>query len=361
MYPYIIIFVLTGTASALDLFRKKPSLVAFSALVVLLVVFAGIRFEAGFDYSSYFRNWWLRAQDMTNISMHQKEPVLFLMFHFLGSLGFSYNYALAAISALSIGLKAYVISKYSLFPFFGLLIFVGDFYLLQEMGQIRSGLAMGFLALSLHFLLNRRPLAFLSFYLLASATHVASIPFILTYYLVKNKTKPNLSIMMTSLGVLLMTAYFFLKPLLIFVSSGPIGQTFGLSSYALSALDVVEERSILTLGTAFSVSIVVIAFVFQNRLEQTMPFFREFFWVYSFGVAFLVVSLFLGDPAARVSRMFLFYQAILLPGFVALFRPYKISVFLIWCISLIYALSKYLLVLIGHWDAFVPYRMMPQI
>lgn len=349
---------MSATASALDLFRKKSNLVAFSALVGLLVLFAGMRVETGFDYSNYFYNWWLRAQDITNISAHQKEPVLFLTFNFLGSLGFSYNHALVAISALSISLKAYVISKYSLFPFIGLLIFVGDFYLLQEMGQIRSGLAMGFLALSLHFLLNRRPFAFLSLYLLASATHVASIPFILIYYLVKNKTKPNLFIVMTCVGVLLIAAYFFIKPLLVFVSAGPIGSAFGLSGYAVAVLDGVEGRSIFTLGTAFSVSIVVLALVFQHRLEQTMPFFREFFWVYSFGVAFIVLSLILGDPAARVARMFLFYQAILIPGFVALFRPYKISIFLIWSISLIYALLKYLLVLIGRSDAFVPYRMM---
>ena len=57
--------------------------------------------------------------------------------------------------------------------------------------------------------------------------------------------------------------------------------------------------------------------------------------------------------------MFRFYQVILILGFVALFRPGQINIFLILFVSLIYALSKYKLVLIGRSDALVPYQMMP--
>ena len=57
--------------------------------------------------------------------------------------------------------------------------------------------------------------------------------------------------------------------------------------------------------------------------------------------------------------MFRFYQVILILGLVALFRPGQINIFLILFVSLIYALSKYMLVLIGRSDALVPYQMVP--
>lgn len=364
MYPYLTLFAFVGAVSV-PVFSRKGLVpvgsVGFWSSILVLILFSGLRFDTGFDYFSYFHNWWNQAQDISNLANHQKEPVLFILFNLLGLLGLSYSQALLLISATSIGLKAYVIKKYSVYPLFGVLVFVGDFLLLQEMGQMRSGLAMGFLALALHFLIIGKSSLFFVFYVVACGSHVASIPFVFLYPFVKRKIRPSTSVVLVVFGLVFVGGRVILRPVLEFAATTGIGQAFGVSGHTLRVLAQVEGQSIFTLGTGFSVLLLMISFCFRRRLEQMVPHFREFLWAYIFGVGFLFVSTYLGAPGDRVARMFLFYQVILIPAFIPLLYPRWLGIPSVFCIVLIYSLSKYVLVLMQRADAFVPYQVAPLI
>lgn len=76
---------------------------------------------------------------------------------------------------LSLLLKGIAIPKLTYLPFLSLLIFVSDFFLLHELTQIRTGLATGFLLLSLPALYEKNAKTFFLFATLAALSHLSAL------------------------------------------------------------------------------------------------------------------------------------------------------------------------------------------
>ena len=335
---------------------RTAMLVSFTAILVL---FAGLRYNTGFDYGSYLNNWWEPAQNFSNIIIHQKEPFLFLFFHLMGTLSLSYQSGLLVVGLISLGVKVYVFHRYSPYPFLSLLILIGDFYLMQEMGQMRSGLAMAFLTLAFHFYLQNKQTKSFVLYGVACFTHLASIPFFI-FYVVSRMRLPPSPINLTVLVVGVPAGLYFITGLAVTALAGTTaGQIIGISSYTVRVLEGVESRSLLTAGTLFTVLVLVVSSALRTRLIEKRPYVRELLWLYAIGLAFILSSTFLGDPAARIARMFLFYQCLLIPILITALRPKMHSFILIFGLAATYSLLKFMLVLTSRQDSFIPYQMAP--
>lgn len=365
MFPYLSLFTFAAALAAVlpGRFQKRSWLGGkglYILLTVALVLFAGLRYETGFDYGNYLNNWWQPAQDLIFILSHNKEPVIPLLWNLSGTVGLSYQGGLLLVAALSIGIKAYVISYYSPHPLLSLVILVGDFYLIQEMGQIRSGLAMSFLALSVHFnLKNKHPRSFL-FFLTGCLTHIASLPFLAFYFVRFIRLQPTFACVFACLFLFLSALYLSTEHLIPAIAQTNFGRFVGVSGYTLRVLENVEPRSFFTLGTFFSLIILVISLHWRQQLRKKSEFFDSFLWLYAIGIIFIIASAtYLGDPAARAARIFLFYQCLIIPLWATILRPRECAFIMIYFAGTVYALLKLLLVLFKRTESFIPYLAAP--
>ena len=149
---------------------------------------------------------------------------------------------------------------------------MGDFYLMREMGQMRSGLAMAFLTLAFHFYLQNKQTKSFVLYGVACFTHLASIPFFI-FYVVSRMRLPPSPINLTVLVVGVPAGLYFITGLAVTALAGTTaGQIIGISSYTVRVLEGVESRSLLTAGTLFTVLVLVVSSALRTRLIEKRPY-----------------------------------------------------------------------------------------
>jgi hypothetical protein len=88
---------------------------------------------------------------------------------------------------LAIIIKSYAIIKLSNFCFYSLVVYVSNYYILQEMIQIRAGIATGFILISIIPLYNRNLTTFLLCIATAFFFHYSSLIFISLWFLKNDK------------------------------------------------------------------------------------------------------------------------------------------------------------------------------
>jgi|GEM_PF-1049068 len=185
MFVYIIFFIviaLLGIQYEFAPFDRGYPLWVLTALLVLLAGFRDISVSR--DYTSYqyiFNSVsYLKATTYYGNSLAfllAFEPGFLLIITFFKSLfPVNYGFAIMLFYALaSIPLKTITIRKLSINPYLSLLFFYSYFFLIQEMTQIRIGLASGIVLISLTGLLEGKKFFFISMVLLATCFHYSSI------------------------------------------------------------------------------------------------------------------------------------------------------------------------------------------
>lgn len=146
MIAWLIILILL--TSILAVFEKneedKTKVYFFYALAALLVLTACMR-EVGFDrdsknYEAYF----LHKGTLSDIIV---EPTYLLICEICRLFSDDVHSVFFIYAVFGVGLKFYAIKKYSTVLFLPVVIYLGNYFLLQEMTQIRAGVATGMLLL----------------------------------------------------------------------------------------------------------------------------------------------------------------------------------------------------------------------
>ncbi len=150
---------------------------------IILILIAGLR-PIGIDGDSLNYASVLGVH-LENANFIDKEPMFWLINEF-NHLVFNSEvqtfFLLFAI--LGVSLKLYAIKKLALYPLMSVLIYISFYFILHEMTQIRVGVSIALIYLSIPFIINRELFKFIFILLIATLFHYSSIIFFLLYFIV---------------------------------------------------------------------------------------------------------------------------------------------------------------------------------
>lgn len=188
MLIYFLYFLFISVLAIQYEFIPFRSIVLLFTLFILLTLMAGLRsMDVARDYYNY-QYIFDTINDYTgqnNIGVLPfYEPgfsVIVVFFRLL----FKINYGVAIMifyAAISLALKIYSINKLSINPYLTLLFYFSYFFIVQEMTQIRIGLASAIFLISVIPLINGRKILFAGSILFASFFHYSAIFYLLLLF-----------------------------------------------------------------------------------------------------------------------------------------------------------------------------------
>lgn len=143
---YLIIFISLALLCFAEInswgFNEKQLSIIYWIFTIFLILLAGTRFHIGFDYLVYKEIF--ETVDFDNYLLKTVEIGFASLNYFVRTLGFNFNTLLFIVAFTSIILKASFFKQYSGYIFLGLLNYYTIGLLMNDMGQMRFGLAIGF-------------------------------------------------------------------------------------------------------------------------------------------------------------------------------------------------------------------------
>ena len=174
MSAYLLLFSWLVFMSFSGLYNsgRKIRLLIYSLSVLVLILFAGLRgHNVGFDYESY-ENIFEDSDDILQVSL--LEPAFKLWVWFWKPFA-SFQLFLLATAVLAVSLKVFFIAKYSFYPLVSLVVYFVTILLINDMGQIRYGLAMSLMLLFFHEIVRSHIKKAFFFFFLAVLFHYFEI------------------------------------------------------------------------------------------------------------------------------------------------------------------------------------------
>lgn len=191
---------------------RKLTVVFVIGLIMILTIFAGTRtFNVGPDYVMY-RNLFLDA--VRNPREYFKENLntelsVFLIPNFLFIFFQNYkdlvNASFFLFSLIAVSIKIKVLQHAEYF-FFGVLLYLGNLYLIQEMATIRAGVSSAIFLWAIKDIVNKNDKRFFTKMAFAFLFHYSSILFILVWILNKLELKTRIYIAALASAILLAAA-----------------------------------------------------------------------------------------------------------------------------------------------------------
>ncbi len=235
-----------------------------------------------------------------------------------------------------------------------LVIYFGFAYLIKDMGQIRHGLAMGVALIAFHFILEKKPLLFYLFALLAFSLHYSAIVLLPAYFIT---TRLNIKTAIITIVVLLPLVFINSKDLLFaLIEHLPIETIQGKAVFYLNS----EEYG-QTLGFNFSIviriTILMLMIVFRRKGKEIMPGFQTLLYLYCYGIAIYLLLNPVQEFAIRTSDYFRLLDCIILPNFILFTHNRKMQniIWLVVCVYCYYTVYKMLALDVFQHD-FIPYK-----
>ena len=314
----ILIFLsYTEAISKSKLFSKYFSII----LSFILVLFAGLRNNVGTDWDAYF--------DFYKYSTDKVEIGYATINNFFGWLSIPYNIFLLFINGVSIILIYKFLKKNTVFKIISLLIFFSNLYLYFNLSGIRQALAISLTCFSFTHALNKNPIKFSFFVLLASTFHVTAISFLFVYFIPRNKLK---------VIEILISLFFFI---LIYFYLSSISDLIALYSLkdANYYINVQEKSEFLVQLYIIGISVrsVIIGMIFYVRKKLYLfENFNYIFNIYLFGLAIYICTYMISpDIGVRVSSYFTIFDLIIAGTLINIINNLRIRIFIVTIFSII--------------------------
>lgn len=311
---FILIAVILVFISFLNVTSESKSFYyKFSYVFLLLFIFlASIRNYSGADFDSYQEIFYITS---SKYDLFFIEPLFGLLGFLVSRISLNFNLYLFIIASISIILKFRFIRNYSPYVFLSILVFYCGNYVVQDMGQIRQGLAIGITFLSFKYLLERKYLYFYLIVLTASLLHYSAMIFFLAPLLVNF----NISFYKAIGGWFLSFALgFYLKSF--------SGSFLGLESlfsneYAATKFSYIEDKDYnaqvgFSVGMILRLILLILALNINYskiRNEVEVNVCKMVTNLYFFGGIVYFIFGFVEFYASRLSLYFTIYEILLVP------------------------------------------------
>lgn len=224
-------------------------------LIFVFMVFYGIRYDVGVDHLEYLENY------QTLFDAERFEPIFLWITVNLRELGVHYTIYFALLSFIQIFFILYSIKdeKY-LYPSLILSLFMGQFFW-HWMNGIRQDIAACIYVYAVTFIVERKPVKFLFFTLLAIGFHKSSI-LLLPTYLLLYKGKDLTINRLVQIGLLWFIGYLAIIKLDVLSLFFPVIDEFAI----LMDFEEYSEESLQRFGEITNTGVSLYVFLFLDTL-----------------------------------------------------------------------------------------------
>ncbi|MGX7393414.1 EpsG family protein [Carnobacterium mobile] len=347
LYFFVLIILTILALTEVLLREKKISFITISVMSLM----AGLRFFTGYDFISY-KNFFEKidnVSDVFNGSIDAEKGYLFLNFIF-SKLELNFYFFILVFSLLSIGLLGYFVYKHTPFPSLFLMYYYARFFLVRDMGQIRSSLACIILLYAIPFMIKKKPAPFLLIVFLASLFHITAWFFIVVYLFniifekLTTKTVIGLLILSTIIGLVIQ-----IPQLYTWAIPDRYIAYFTSPSYTDGSW-IMNPVLWMQVGIFFGVFYLCI----QSNLEE-QKFIEGMLKVYLLSSLILISAGTLGTVGGRISTLFSTSEVFLVPYLFMNLTRNKLSNLLLY-----FAFTFFILCLIfvvsGTYTEYIPYQ-----
>lgn len=180
MVLYWSFFIVLLILALSEIFLKNKTISFFTS--GLLAILAGFRFYTGYDFTSY-ETFYKGAESFGNIIEGKIDAEIgYLTLNYLfSSLGLNFYTFILFFAILSIGLLEIFLYRNTPYPSLILVYYFARYFLVRDMGQIRSALACIILLYAIPYILKRKPIQFIMVVFIASLFHITAWFFVLAY------------------------------------------------------------------------------------------------------------------------------------------------------------------------------------
>jgi len=328
MTIYLIIFSLIAFFSLIELFVSKQSIKPLFWFSILgLVLFVGLRGEeVGFDYSVY------KQAFAEYDSIHLMEPGYVLLNKLIAPFG-SFSLLLFIMALGAISMKSFFISRYSPYIFTGLLVYFSTAMLINDMGQIRFGMAISFALLSFNSAIKEHKWRMWIFWGLALMFHYSAV-IVLPALLLRNyRFSPRQLIGLLIIGF----SFFALNINSILLSIAPFlpaHVAFKIQFYTFYT-DTFGEKLGLNISLLLRFLILGLFFYYKDSFKSEKTA-NVFFNLYFFGIFIYLIFNGNAEFAIRTSGYFKILELVILPIFIQLGKT-RVDKLIIWTLVVAYA------------------------
>ena len=157
-------------------------------VIISLSLIAGLRVIGNDPDSLMYAKIVNDYSGFSDVDLFSKEPGFWVIV-IISDIIFNKNITVFFLmyASFAIALKVNLLNKISPYPILSIVLYLGFYFVLHEMNQIRIGLASVFLLFSLEDVLKRNKLSFFIKYLFAVFFHYSTLFWFFVYFLGKNK------------------------------------------------------------------------------------------------------------------------------------------------------------------------------
>lgn len=237
-------------------------------------------------------------------------------------------------SIIGVTLKLSAINILSNFKYLSIAIYLSQYFILQEMTQIRAGVAGGLFLLSIKPLYNKEWIKVILLLITASLFHYSAIALFLILFLNPYKLNKRFWLSLIPLVYLLRPLIYRILSLLVGISLGfekIDAYIYALSNLSETTINIFSPIQIIRIFLAFIVVIYI-----SNCIANTQ-YAYILIKIYILGVVCLVIFSAVNVIAYRVSELFLLSEIIIVPylGYIIKPRPLGKTMSLIYCMLLL--------------------------
>lgn len=281
-------------------------------LVCMLIIFAGTRFNTGFDYEQYRLLY--PELNLTNFTSNTVEFGFAALNYLSRVAGLTFNGFLLLVAFITISLKAEFYRRHAMFISIALINYFSIGFLINDMGQIRHGLSIAVALYAMHDLINNNNKGFLVKSLLATLFHTSAIVLIPAYFLVKINLRPYL--MLAVIVILLPFLFIDIRGFLFsIIDYMPF---FQLQAKVTFYVYSDEFGKSLGFNLSFILRLVILFFLIylSDTGKKLITGYNKLIILYFYGIVLYMVFNSIAEFATRASTFFKNLEPIILPFFV---------------------------------------------
>lgn len=356
MDVYILLFLFLIIVSCIVMFKNTKNLevIALFYVFIVLSLFAGLRYQIGFDYDSY-SNIFKQVPTISEITISRLKDLqiyaeygYILLNTIVKSLGLNINVVFIVVSLVTMFIICFTYRKYTKYYIVAVFVYCARFYFMLNMGQIRQGLAMAIVLLSIKYIDERKALKFILIVFIAGSFHSVAYIMLPMYFINKITINEKLFwILIVFVMLLGVTGWFG-----IFINSFSNFLPKSILNYYYNP-EYGYKLGVLNSVTLFRILICFIIFRFIGTIRNNVKYFDIIFKIYLCGIIILIVFNEVAVLASRTATLYAMFEPIFIGSFICIFKNKFVghAIILVYIFILIYV-NFYL----RMYNVFIPYR-----